>query len=155
MAKKKKKSKSSAVKRGDRYKSKYTGRSLTIQQFIVEEIYANNKIYDITKHIGGRKYLQNQYIKNISIISKLIKKVSPEDVYDTIIKYRIKDVLDLPWRIDRIEYLNDLKASPKDMMEDTPETFDPGEDLRDFDHEKKKNKSIFQQISESENKTND
>jgi len=97
-----------------RYKSLYTGNALTIQQFLVEALYANNKIYDITKYIKGKKYLLNEYKKNITIISRAIKKVNPKDLYDIIINNKVKKGEDLPWRIDALDHMNHLKSLPKD-----------------------------------------
>ena len=118
-------------KKVTRYKSLHTGKSLTIQQFLVESLYANNKIYDVGKYLAGKKYRLNEYKKHISIISRLIKVVDPESLYEIIVRYRVKKSEDLPWRIDALKHIKDLENLPKDYSGPKGVSFDEGMDLRD------------------------
>ena len=147
MAKKKKK-KISSKKKVQRYKSLFTGRPLTIQQFLVEVIYSNNGIKDVTKYIGGNAYRRKEYTKVIAIISRLLKKVLAEDLFEVIREKRVKKAEDLPWRIEKIEYVSKLKELPKDYTEPEEIVFKAGEDKRDYTHSPKKDEqSLFEKIS--------
>lgn len=139
-----KKTKKKVVK----YKSIYTGRPLTIQQFLVESIYANNRIKDITKYIGGNAYRRKEYAKNISIISRLLKKVMAEILFEIISTKRVKKAEDLPWRVEKLNYLEELEDIPKDYSEKVDFIFDPGVDLRKKRKKKDIKNTLFGQIME-------
>jgi len=144
------KKKKTGHKRGDRYKSLFNDSLLTINQFLVEIIYANNRIYNITAYIGGRKYRKNEYIKNVSIISGLLKRINPNDLYEIIVKNKVKIAEDLSWRVDKIDHLNKLRSLPKDYSDPKTPIFNQGEDLRKI-RKRKKKKTLFEQIEEIEN----
>jgi len=114
-----------------KYKSLYTGKSVTVQQFLVESLYANNKVYDISKYMAGSKYRLNQYKKTITIISRLVKKIDADTLLEIILRDRVKNAEELPWRVEKIEYLRSLENLPKDYSDVYYPKFNPGKDLRD------------------------
>jgi len=131
-----------------KYKSVYSGKPITIQQFLVELLYKNRGINDITKYLGGNAWRQKEYRKTITIISRLIKKTEAQDLATIIIKSKVKKPEDLPWRIEKLEYIKQLEQKPKDYTEPERETFDPGTDLRNKGQKTIKKLSKFEQISE-------
>ncbi len=146
--KKKVTKKKSTKKQVTKYKSLYTGRPLSIQQLLVEILYANRKIKDVTKYIGGNAYRRKEYIKSISIISRLLKKTSPEELIFIIIKQKVKKPEDLPWRIEKSNYIKELEELPKDNSEPKEIIFDLGPDLRNKGQKKVKKLSVFEQIND-------
>lgn len=120
-----------------KYKSLYTGRPVTLQQFLVESIYANNGIFDVSRYMAGKKYLLNEYKKNISIVSKSLKRVSSSELFEIIAKNKVKDGEDLVWRVDQREHLNSLKNLPKDNAPKKASKFVCEKDFRDKDFKDK------------------
>lgn len=135
-------------KKAIKYSSLYTNRPVTIQQFLVEILYSNRGIKDVTKYLGGNAYRRKEYIKYQSIVSRLLKKVSAEELILIITKNRVKKPEDLPWRIEKLEYIKELEEKPKDYSGKQEIIFNPGADLRKNTKKAMKNKSIFEQISE-------
>ena len=149
MAKKKKITKKKTKKKlVTKYKSLYTNRPVTIQQFLVEILYSNRGIKDVTKYIGGNAYRRGEYVKCQSIISRLLKKTSSESLALILIKHKVKKPEDIPWRIEKLEYIKGLEALPKNYNEIKETTFDPGIDLRDKGKKVIKNLTILEQINE-------
>ncbi len=149
MDKKKKVTKKKSTKKEVvKYKSIYTGKSLTIQQFLVEILYSNRGIKDVTKYIGGNAYRRKEYIKNISVVSRLLKKTSPEELILIIIKQKVKKPEDLPWRIEKFNYIKELEELPKDYSKPKEVIFNSGIDLRNKGKKDIKKLSIFEQIND-------
>ncbi len=153
----KKKKKTKQAKATDRFVSPHNGSHLTFQQFILEQIYINNKQltkknnWEVSRYIKGKKYLQNQYRRDIIIVSNVVKDLRKEKIdifilYEIVHVNHVKETTDLHWRIDNLKHMNDLEQLPKDNTEITKHKFNPGKDLRDKSGNRNKNMTLLEEI---------
>lgn len=132
-----------------KYTSIYTGKEITLQQFIVEAIYANNGVKDVAKYLGGNAIRSNDYRRIISVIGMFLKKIDAKDLYYIVVHNRIKKVEDLFWRVKQLEHIEELKKLPKDKSDKKLDQFNAGPDLRE-DVKKNKYSSLFERLNNQE-----
>mgnify|MGYP001572610339 CR=1 FL=1 len=114
-----------------KYKSLYTGNLITAQQWLVEGLYANGGIYDVGAAIREGAVPQKDYVKSITIVSRLLKLYPHKDLYQLIVSKNLTGAELLAWWAENtIGKQAELAAIPKIEAKTEEVVFDAGEDLR-------------------------